>query len=89
MRVIDYYCSHKGYQKQREAMNKKGRLIRAEIALGSLAVATLLSADAFANRNTLDYFHTQALQNIFGFVAVSVLLFAWNAIQYALALRSK
>ena len=70
-------------------MNKKGRLIRAEIALVSLAVATLLSVDAFANRNTLDYFHEQAILTILAIVAVSVSLFAWNAIQYALALRSK
>lgn len=68
-------------------MNTKGRMIRAEVALVSLGVAFVLSADAFGNRFTADYFHAQALANIFGFVAVSVLLFAWNAIQYALHLR--
>ncbi len=70
-------------------MNKKGRLIRAEMALASLGLAIFLGADAWANRNSADYFHANALLIISGFVAVSASLFTWNAIQYALALRSK
>ena len=70
-------------------MKQKGRTIRAELAVGSLVVALFLGADAWANRFTSDYFHAQALANILGFVAVSASLFAWNAIQYALLLRSK
>ena len=70
-------------------MNQKGRMIRANLALASLGLAMFLGADAFANRFTSDYFHAQALATILGFVAVSVSLFTWNAIQYALALRSK
>lgn len=70
-------------------MNNKARETRAGFALGSLGIAGILGADAWANRFTLDYYHEQATLTILGFVAVSALLFAWNAIQYALHLRNK
>jgi hypothetical protein len=70
-------------------MNQKNREARASWAIGFLLIAMLLGADAWANRLTSDYYHEQALLNILGFVAVSVSLFTWNAIQYALHLRKK
>lgn len=70
-------------------MNEKARQLRAGVALGSLGIAGFLGADAWANRFTSDYFHAFAWQNVAGFLAVALVLFAWNAIQYALNNRRK
>ena len=59
------------------------------LAMGSLVIALFLGADAWGNRFTSDYYHEQVALNILGLVAVSVLLFAWNAIEYALHNRNK
>lgn len=68
-------------------MNYKARETRAMFAMGSLAIAMLLGADALGNIDTPDYYHEQALLNVLGFAGVGVALFAWNAVQYALFLR--
>lgn len=70
-------------------MYTKGRKFRANFALVSLGYALLLGADAWGNRYTTDYYHDRALAFVLGFVAVAVVMFAWNAIQYALHLRNK
>lgn len=68
-------------------MNSKARENRAMLGLGSLVIAVLLGADAWANRATADYYHEQAVLNILGFVGFALLMFAWNAIQYAVMLK--
>ena len=70
-------------------MNYKRRETRAMLAIGSLVIAIFLGVDAWANRYTSDYYHEQATLTILGFVAVALLLFTWNAIQYALHLRKR
>jgi hypothetical protein len=70
-------------------MNNKARETRAMLAMGSLAIAVFLGADAWGNRFTSDYYHEQVMLDILGLIAVSVLLFTWNAIQYALRNRNK
>jgi hypothetical protein len=68
-------------------MNNKARETRAMLAMGSLFIAMFLGADAWANRLTSDYYHEQAVLTILSFVGFAVLMFAWNAVQYAVMLR--
>lgn len=70
-------------------MNQKARHFRANVAVASLSLAFFLGVDAWANRFTSDYFHAFAWRNVLAFSAVALLLFAWNAIQYAFFIRKK
>jgi hypothetical protein len=66
------------------------RNTRADYAIISWVVASLLGADAWANRETADYYHETALGFVLLFVGIGVLLFVWNAVQYAvIAKRNK
>ncbi len=68
-------------------MNNKGRETRAMWAIGFLFIAFFIGADAFANLDTADYYHDRALGFILGSLGMTFVLFAWNAVQYAVFLK--
>jgi hypothetical protein len=68
-------------------MNYKARETRATWAFMSLFLALFVGADAFANRETADYYHDRALGFFLVFLGIAVLLYTWNAVQYAVMLR--
>jgi hypothetical protein len=68
-------------------MNYKARENRAMWALCSLMIALFVGADAFANRETADYYHDRALGFFLVFLGIAVLLYAWNAVQYAVFVK--
>lgn len=68
-------------------MNNKGREIRANWAIGSLMLALFVGADALGNIDTADYYHDRALGFFVMFLSITFVLFAWNAVQYAVFLK--
>lgn len=68
-------------------MNKARRQARADYAIMSWLVASLIGADAWANRATADYYHDRALGFVLLFVGIGFVLLAYNAIQYAVFVR--
>lgn len=68
-------------------MNNKARETRASWALCSLMLALFIGADAWANRETADYYHDRALGFFLVFFGIAFVLFAYNAVQYAVMLR--
>ena len=59
------------------------RNARADYAIMSWVVALFIGADAWANKDSADYYHDRALGFVLLFVGIGVLLFVWNAVQYA------
>jgi hypothetical protein len=77
-------------QNERAIMKTKTQIrrqTRADYAIISWLVAFLLGADAWANRETADYYHDRALGFVLLFVGIGFVLLAYNAIQYAVMLR--
>ena len=65
-------------------MNKKYRSVRAGVAVVAIAFAIAIKADEFAQvRAGAEYYHDVANAIVSVGVGVAVVLFAWNAIQYA------
>jgi hypothetical protein len=68
-------------------MNNKARETRATWGLMSLMLALFIGADAWGNRETADYYHDRALGFFLVFLGIAVLLYTWNAVQYAVFLK--
>lgn len=68
-------------------MNNKARETRATWAFMSLFLALFVGADAFANRDTADYYHDRAIGFVLLFVGIAFVLYTWNAVQYAVFLK--
>lgn len=65
-------------------MNKKTRSLRAGIAFGLLVLAMFLGADALAQlRGGAEYNWELFISIEYTALALAVVLFAWNVIQYA------
>lgn len=62
-------------------MKTKASETRAMWAFMSLFVALFVGADAFANRDTADYYHDRALGFFVLFISIWLLLTTYNAIQ--------
>jgi hypothetical protein len=62
-------------------MKRKASETRAMWAFMSLFVALFVGADAFANRDTADYYHDRALGFFVLFISIWLLLTTYNAIQ--------
>jgi hypothetical protein len=62
-------------------MKTKASETRAMWAFMSLFLALFVGADAFANRDTADYYHDRALGFFVLFISIWLLLTIYNAIQ--------
>ena len=62
-------------------MKTKASETRAMWAFMSLFIALFVGADAFANRDTADYYHDRALGFFVLFISIWLLLTTYNAIQ--------